>query len=68
MKYAIWVKDLGWLEDSRTKDPKTDTYTSNPALWDSLRQAQTEAKELNTMWPKRTHHYEARKYKCSTKR
>jgi hypothetical protein len=63
MKYGIWVNELGWLEDSHTKTPKTNTYTSNPSLWSSLKDAKKEAKALNTMWRGRTPVYEAKEYK-----
>jgi secreted trypsin-like serine protease len=62
-QFGIWVNDLGWLEESRTKNTKKDTYTSNPALWSTLKEAKKEAKELNTVWKGRNPSYVARKYK-----
>jgi hypothetical protein len=62
MKYGIWVNDIGWLQESFTKDTNKDTYTANPSLWPTLAKAKAEAKDLNTLWRGRTHHYEARKY------
>lgn len=63
MSYGVWVNDLGWLEESHKKDPKTDTYTSNPSLWPTLAKAKKEATALNKMWRNRTPHYTAKKYK-----
>ncbi len=63
MKYGIWVNELGWLEESRTKNLKTNTYTSNPSLWPTLREARREAKELNNLWRGRSSCYEAKEYK-----
>jgi hypothetical protein len=61
-QWGIWIDDIGWLEDSHTKDPKTDTYIANPSLWPTLREATKEAKELNTLWRGRKACYKAREY------
>lgn len=63
MSYGIWVNDLGWLEESRTKSTTKNTYTSNPSLWPTLKAAKKEAQELNTVWKGRNPSYTARKYK-----
>jgi len=48
--YGIWIEDLGcWMEESRTKDPKMGTYSSNPALWNTIKAAKKEASEYNSI-------------------
>ena len=67
-QWGIWVEDIGWLVEKHTKNPKTNTYTAHPSLWDKASQAKKEAKELNTMWRGRTASYTAKEYKVSRSR
>jgi hypothetical protein len=64
MSWGIWLEDLEtWLLDGYTKDPKNDSWISNPSLWPKAKDAKKQAKELNTMWRGRKPVYEAKEYK-----
>ncbi len=67
-QWGVWVEDIGWLVENHTKNPKTDTYTAHPSLWNKASQANKEAKELNAMWRGRPASYTAKEYKVPRSR